>query len=442
VSVSRRDVLKAAATTPALIGLGFAAGSLCAPSADGQGAESPGGTSVTTVGPTINASPTPGQPGSGNVLAITSGGQISLDGSVPPQYSITAGVIQLYYTNHTAYQQNSAGLWFGPITTTSPGAQVSSPVPTPTPSETESANGTAVTTVGPTIVASTTPGTAGTGNVFALTSGGQVSLNGTVPAAYSGTANAVELYYTNHTAYWQSSSTTSVATTTYSTMPNTAYGSLPTTTTTGGVGLDYSRYVGTPFCVNNGRLTYTSAAGGNWAAFCTVADLPGNCSRLTTKFVMNGPAGPANPSTAEGVIAMIVGGNNNIACHLIVSQGYTQLQKIIGGTWTSLLLKNFGAPLPLDNTTVHQCDLYISGSTATVYLDGAVMGSATDPDIATYDLNWIEWEVWNNSTTDNIPGFLFTEVGWGGTTGGWFGPMTASSSGASCPSPIPSASGG
>jgi beta-glucanase (GH16 family) len=35
--VSRRDVLKAAATTPALIGLGFAAGSPCAPSASADG---------------------------------------------------------------------------------------------------------------------------------------------------------------------------------------------------------------------------------------------------------------------------------------------------------------------------------------------------------------------------------------------------------------------
>lgn len=36
MSVSRRDVLKFGATTPALIGLGFAAGSLCAPSTPGQ----------------------------------------------------------------------------------------------------------------------------------------------------------------------------------------------------------------------------------------------------------------------------------------------------------------------------------------------------------------------------------------------------------------------
>jgi hypothetical protein len=86
--------------------------------------ESPSGTKVTTVGPTINASPTPGSPGSGNVLAITSGAQITCNGVV---FAQTSGVVELYYLNHTAYQKNSAGNWYGPITATSSGTAVSAP---------------------------------------------------------------------------------------------------------------------------------------------------------------------------------------------------------------------------------------------------------------------------------------------------------------------------
>ena len=79
---------------------------------------------MTTVGPTINASPTPGVAGSGNVLAITSGAQISLNGSVLGG----ANVIELYYNNnHTAFQKNASLAWYGPITSTSTGGAVSDP---------------------------------------------------------------------------------------------------------------------------------------------------------------------------------------------------------------------------------------------------------------------------------------------------------------------------
>lgn len=92
-------------------------------------AETAAGTSVTTVGPTINASPTPGSVGSGNLLAITSGGQISLNGAVPSAYSPTANVVELYYIDHTAWQYNGTN-WYGPLTATSAGSAI---VPSPLP---------------------------------------------------------------------------------------------------------------------------------------------------------------------------------------------------------------------------------------------------------------------------------------------------------------------
>jgi hypothetical protein len=93
-------------------------------------AESPPGTAITTVGPTINASPTPGAAGSGNLLAITSGKQVSLNGVVPSGFAATANVAELYYIDHTAFQFNGTN-WFA-MTATSSGttALTASPVPT------------------------------------------------------------------------------------------------------------------------------------------------------------------------------------------------------------------------------------------------------------------------------------------------------------------------
>lgn len=98
--------------------------------------ESPAGTTVTTVGPSINASPTPGSAGSGNILTITAGQQIALNGTTLGGANVT----QLYYTgastgangatSHTAYQENASGNWFGPVVASGTGAQLpGSPIP-------------------------------------------------------------------------------------------------------------------------------------------------------------------------------------------------------------------------------------------------------------------------------------------------------------------------
>jgi Glycosyl hydrolase family 71 len=91
--------------------------------------ESPAGTDITTVGPTINAAPVPGTPGNGNLLAITAGGQISLNGVVPSAFSATSNVVELFYIDHTAWQKNSAGNWYGPIIASSSGTARTSPLP-------------------------------------------------------------------------------------------------------------------------------------------------------------------------------------------------------------------------------------------------------------------------------------------------------------------------
>lgn len=146
-------------------------------------AESAAGTDVTYIGgPGINASPTPGVAGNGNVLTITAGAQIALNGTVLGGSS----VVELYYTNHTAYQMNSSNAWFGPITASSTGSAVADPRPS-----TESGQGTFVTTVGPTLINAT-------GQAFAITSGKQVSVNTVTDGT---TGNVVGLLYWNHNVY-------------------------------------------------------------------------------------------------------------------------------------------------------------------------------------------------------------------------------------------------
>lgn len=83
------------------------------------------GTFVTAAGQPINASPTPGSAGVGNYITITSGAQIACNGTTIGG----ANVKELYYINHTCYQQNTANNWYGPITSTSVGSAVSDPRP-------------------------------------------------------------------------------------------------------------------------------------------------------------------------------------------------------------------------------------------------------------------------------------------------------------------------
>jgi hypothetical protein len=229
---------------------------------------SPNDTVVTTVGPTITDSV-------GNVWAITSGAQVSLNGTV---IGYTAQVVELAYVNGTVWQLNTSGNWYsftptgalgtGP-TSTSPLTKptptpvpaptptpvpkptptpvpaptptpvpkptptpvpaptptptpvpkptptpVPAPTPTPVPKPTPSTNGTVVTTVRPTI-------TDALGNVWAITSGAQVSRNGAV-IAY--TANVIELAYVNGVV-WQLNASGNW----YSFTPTGALGIGPTT---------------------------------------------------------------------------------------------------------------------------------------------------------------------------------------------------------------------
>ena len=88
--------------------------------------ESPAGTAVPATSTGINASPTPGTPGSGNIVLIDPTGAISVNGTIVGGSAVTA----LYYIGNTCFQFGN-GAWYKPVTATSPGVLPSVPDPHP-----------------------------------------------------------------------------------------------------------------------------------------------------------------------------------------------------------------------------------------------------------------------------------------------------------------------
>ncbi len=133
----------------------------------------------------------------GNSWTVTSGGQVAINGTVD---AATSGVTEIAFVNSTIWKETSAGLWSGETqpnnswstaTSVSPlpaGVTVTAPAPAPA-----SANDTIVK------AGSTAAITDASGNVWTITSGGQVAVNGTADAA---TSKVAELAYVNGTI-WQ-----------------------------------------------------------------------------------------------------------------------------------------------------------------------------------------------------------------------------------------------
>jgi hypothetical protein len=117
------------------------------------------------------------------VLAITSGGQISCNGSVLGG----SFVIELYYIGNTAYQENSALAWWGPITASSTGASVADPRPTITGITLSASTFTGGAASG-TTVGTITVQTSGLGGSFA----GTLSLTGTNAASFQIVGSTLE----------------------------------------------------------------------------------------------------------------------------------------------------------------------------------------------------------------------------------------------------------
>jgi fibronectin-binding autotransporter adhesin len=148
------------------------------------------------------------------VVTVSSGnftGTVTVSGTNASSFSVTGG-------NLVTTAVLAAGS-YGPITLTA-GGQVGT-VPSTLAAGpftivlgTESANGTIVTTVGPTVLGSATPGTAGSTLTWALiaaispATGNQVTLNGVRQTAASVASGVKEIYYINHTAYIQTSTST------------------------------------------------------------------------------------------------------------------------------------------------------------------------------------------------------------------------------------------
>lgn len=139
----------------------------------------------------------------GNVTVSTAGGSFtgtySLSGTDAASFSMAGNKLE----NKVVL---GAGTYHVTITATQTGAQGSpQTLPVTVTVSQESAQATSVTTAGPTIVGSSTPGTAGSQETWALTgTSGNLSvvLNG---VTQTGTAGTTQLYYINHTLYRQTS---------------------------------------------------------------------------------------------------------------------------------------------------------------------------------------------------------------------------------------------
>ncbi len=136
-------------------------------------------------------SPTAILDASGNSWAVTSGGQVAVNGTVD---TTTANVSKLAYVNGTIWQQNASALWWSKTT---PAASWAPPTGTTVSPLTASANDTTVTAGSSAAIVDTG------GNSWTITSSGQVAVNGVVDAS---TASVSELAYVNGTVWQENTS--------------------------------------------------------------------------------------------------------------------------------------------------------------------------------------------------------------------------------------------
>ena len=144
---------------------------------------------------------------SGNLWTINSGGQVAINGTTD---AATANVTELAYVSGTIWQENASKLWWGETkpndswapaagTATSPlpATTVTPPVVTPPATKTPSANDTVV------LAGSSAAITDASGNLWTITAGGQVAINGTTDTA---TSNVIELAYVSGTIWQENAS--------------------------------------------------------------------------------------------------------------------------------------------------------------------------------------------------------------------------------------------
>jgi hypothetical protein len=129
----------------------------------------------------------------GNKWTITNGGQVALNGTVD---ATTRNVTEMAYVNGKVWQENTDKLWYSKTTpndTWTPGTSTSPLPPTFTPSPND-------TTIQPIPTPTITDNS---GNIWAITTGGQVSVNGVVDTR---TANVTEMAFVNGKVWQENAS--------------------------------------------------------------------------------------------------------------------------------------------------------------------------------------------------------------------------------------------
>jgi hypothetical protein len=128
----------------------------------------------------------------GNAWTLTAAGAVDENGTAA---AYSSGVAEIAYVNGTVWQENATGQWWGWGGTdwTLGAGTTTSPLPAAPPPPVVSANDTVVT------AGSTAAITDASGNVWTITSGGQVAVNGTADTT---TSYVIELAYVNG-VIWQ-----------------------------------------------------------------------------------------------------------------------------------------------------------------------------------------------------------------------------------------------
>lgn len=310
---------------------------------------SPKGAFVGSVGPVITDN-------AGNTYGISSGGYVVTNGKNEDGTNgtpTTANVVAEYWDGTQFWQKNSAGNWF---TRTGLAAAYTGPTPLPA-----SPAKTLVTTAGPTVVD-------GAGNVYAINSGGYVTLNGVQEDGTNGTrtsANVVAIY-------WD----------------------------------------GTSFYQKNSGGSWYQATSATAAYTGPVAD-PTAAPATTTPVSPGAAAGPG-PTAASGFITVNCGAptSNVLQPQLF---GVAMASDVDFTPWANTTLQNaakvtagFGLPGMYARINSNDSSLNSDGSANLTYVDRVIAAMPKIIDMATgeftYNVGYASNDVWNTNATQIAAG--------------------------------------
>lgn len=163
----------------------------------------------------------------------------------------------------------------------------------------------------------------------------------------------------------------------------------------------------------NGKLTNTANIAGPASGYIQV-ELENNANRIGGQFTL----GPY--STPDGAAVFIIWKTRllpglvppDTGCHLLIKPEMWEYAAFDGGVYTIISNGDFDVPLSADDTTVYNCEVNISGDTATVLLPDGTVKVITDSLIEEHNGPFTTFEVYAGvASTDSKAKFLNVYAG-------------------------------